>query len=135
LVEGSTPYWIVTPTQPAEYTAMPSEIGVEAPYTEAVVESVLLLLSLHFGDDDLAAYLAEHHNLTVDAEGSRTLAPYPELADEVAAEVARRLSSRLRLGFTFLDDDCLVDDEVVACLRDLGFTVDVFAPASGASAR
>lgn len=135
LVEGSVPYWIVSPTQPAEHSARPYEVGIEVPYTEAVVESILLLLGLHFGDDDLADLLVEHHNLTIESDGSRTLAPYPELADEVADEVAKRLASRLRLGVTLLDDDCLVDSDVVATLRDVGFTVDVFAPMSGFASR
>ena len=135
LVEGSVPYWIISPTQPAQHSAEPYEVGVEVPYTEAVVESILLLLALHFGDDALAATLVEHHNLTIDSDGSRTLAPYPELADAVAEDVAKRLSSSLRLGITLLDDECLVDGDVVASLRDLGFTVDVFAPVSDLATR
>lgn len=135
LVEGSVPYWIVTPTEPANHPAKPSEVGVEVPFTEAVVESILLLLALHFGDDNVADLLVEHENLSIDAEGIRTLAPYPELADAVAQRVASSLSSSLRLGLTLLDDLCLIDDDVVASLRDLGFDVDVFAPASGLSSR
>jgi len=40
LVEGSAPYWIVTPTQPAQHLVTPSEIEVSAPNTESVVESI-----------------------------------------------------------------------------------------------
>jgi hypothetical protein len=135
LVEGSIPYWIVTPTQPPVHRAMPAEVGVEVPYTEAVVESILLLLALHFGDDDLADYLVEHHNLTIDEDGVRLLAPYPELADDVTQFVASRLSASLRLGFTYLDDLCLVSEDVISVLRDdLNFSVSVFAPTLGLAA-
>jgi hypothetical protein len=114
---------------------MPAEVGVEVPYTEAVVESILLLLALHFGDDDLADYLVEHHNLTIDEDGVRLLAPYPELADDVTQFVASRLSASLRLGFTYLDDLCLVSEDVISVLRDdLNFSVSVFAPTLGLAA-
>lgn len=130
LVEGgAAPYWIVTPTSPAEHSVTPSEMSVEMPTADAVVESVAMLLAAHFGADGLASYLEEHHNLTVGADGRRDVAPYWDVSDaRVLDHLARELSPRLRLGFTLLDDLCLVDEEVVTRLRSYGFTVDVFTP-------
>mgnify|MGYP007099122287 CR=1 FL=1 len=132
MVEGSTPYWIVTPTLPALHTVSPSEVEVVTPHPEAVVDSVLMFLAAHFGDDDVEAYLVETHNLTV-SEGVREIAPYYELADETARFLADHLSQSIRLGVTLLDDLSLVDVSVVERLRGLGFDVDVFAPALDAA--
>lgn len=130
LVEGSTPYWIVTPTLPANHPATPAEIEVAAPLPGSVVDSVLLLLAVHFGDDDVEAFLTETHNISVE-EGVRVIAPYWDLSDETVGFLAEHLSATLRLGFTLLDDLCLVDDVVIETLRALGFDVEVFAPISG----
>jgi hypothetical protein len=135
LVEGSSAYWIVTPTQPANHPATPSEVDVLVPAPDTVVESLLLLLAVHFGDDQLAEYLVEHHNLTIDDAGVRVVAPYWELAGEVISHLARNLSQTVRLGVTLLDDISLMDDEVIDTLRGLGFDVDVFAPTLGVPAR
>lgn len=132
LVEGSTPYWIVTPTLPASHSATPAEVEVVVPHPEAVVASVLMFLAAHFGDEDVEAYLVETHNVTL-RDGVREIAPYYELADETVRFLADHLSRTLRLAVTLLDDFSLVDDEVIAELRALGFDVDVFVPALGAT--
>lgn len=132
LVEGSTPYWIVTPTLPAIHSATPAEVEVVVPHPEAVVASVLMFLAAHFGDEDVEAYLVETHNVTL-RDDVREIAPYYELADETMRFLADHLSRTLRLAVTLLDDFSLVDDEVVAELRALGFDVDVFVPALGAT--
>jgi hypothetical protein len=132
LVEGSTPYWIVTPTLPASHSATPAEVEVVVPHSEAVVASVLMFLAAHFGDEDVEAYLVETHNVTL-RDGVREIAPYYELADETVRFLADHLSRTLRLAVTLLDDFSLVDDDVVAELRALGFDVDVFVPALGAT--
>lgn len=102
------------------------------PHPEAVVASVLMFLAAHFGDDDVEAYLVETHNVSV-RDGVREIAPYYELADDTVRFLADHLSRTIRLGVTVLDEFSLVDSEVVAELRGLGFDVDEFAPALGAT--
>jgi hypothetical protein len=125
LVEGSKPYWIVSPTLPAKHSVVSAEIEVVAPVAEAVVDSILFLLASHFGDERLADHLVESHNLTVTSEG-RELAPFYELSETSRRVVAERLANDIRLGFVLLDDLSLVGSEVIASLRGWGFDVDTF---------
>lgn len=128
LVEGSIPYWIVTPTQPAQHPVTPNEIEVTAPHADSVVESILLLLATHFGDEDVAVNLAESHNIELGNDNVRRVAEFYELSDHSRTFIASRLSESVRLGLTQLDDFSLVNDEVVQELRGLGFDVEVYEP-------
>jgi hypothetical protein len=133
LVEGSNPYWIVTPTQPAQHPVVPSEISVSAPHSEAVVDSVLFLLAAHFGEHDVEANLVESHNIELSDDGLREVAEFYELSDYNRVFLAKRLSERVRLGLTQLDDLSLVSDVVVEQLRRLGFDVEVYGTSTSAS--
>lgn len=124
---NSGDYWIVSPTQPAEFPVANEVINVEVPSSEAVVESVLMLLSAHLGDSAVEGYLLDTGNVeTVD--GKRVVAPFWDVsAPETMRYLARKLSETVRLGFTFLDGESLVDHSTIATLRSFGFDVDVFA--------
>ncbi len=132
LVEGANPYWIVTPTQPAQHSVSPNEIAVTTPHSDSVIESILFILATHFGDDDVETVLAESHNIALDNDGLRTVAQFYELSDHNRAFIAKRLSRQIRLGLTQLDDFSLASNETVQQLRRLGFDVEVFEPRASA---
>jgi hypothetical protein len=127
LVEGgSAAYWITTPTQPAENLVSPDEIVIEQPSKEFLLDSILLMLAAHVGDDQIEGYLIDTQNLTLQ-DGVRKLAPFWDIsAPEVRAFLARKLSEKVRLGITLLENLSLVNDEVINDLRAYGFDVDVF---------
>lgn len=127
LVEGSTPYWIVSATKPAQHHVRPLEIEVPSPHADSVIESILYLLGCHFGDEEIESYLVETHNITVYEDSTRELAQFFELADQTREFLANRLASSVRLGFVKLDDLSLVTDEVIQKLRELGFDVEAFS--------
>jgi hypothetical protein len=126
LVEGNIPYWLVTPTEPAQYKVTPSEVTVEVPHAEVVVQSILMIVACWFASDDVIALLEETHNVELIGD-ERRIAPYFDLSDDTVAMLASKLSDVVRLGVTLLDGDCLVDADVVSRLRKLGFGVDVFS--------
>ena len=126
LVEGSTPYWITTPTQPSQYQVGDSGVEVVSPHPEAVVDSILVILGAHFGNVEVACRLLESHNMT-DENGVREIAPFYELADETRQIVASLLSQSLRLGLTRLDEFSLVDDQVIDLLREMAFDLDIYS--------
>lgn len=127
LVEGSSPYWIATPTQPSQHQVIPSEIEVAAPQDDCVIESILFLLASHFGGDAVENHLLETHNISLGQNGARELARFYELVDETKDFLARNLCETLRIGFLKLDESSLVNDGVIRALRDFGFDVEVFA--------
>lgn len=132
LVEGSVPYWIVTPTEPTQHPVTSSGIEVVSPHTEAVVDSLLVLLGAHFGDDEVEGRMVESHNLNVQ-DGVREIAPFYELASATRAAIASRLCLSVRLGLTRLDDFTLMDDSVIKSLREIGFDLDLFSRESESS--
>lgn len=125
LVEGSSAYWIVTPTLPVQHSVTPAEVSVSAPFAESLVESVLFLLAAYFGDDEVKNYLVETHNVSLKG-GARELAPFYELADTTRDYLVRKMATVVRLGFTRLDDLSLVNDEVITALLRYGFDVEVY---------
>lgn len=125
LVSGSGAYWIVTPTLPAQHYVNPSEIEVVAPYPDSVIDSVLFLLAVHFGDEDVEKVLIETHNLSLNGR-TREPAPFYELADTTREFIANKMSGLVRVAFTRLDDLSLVNEEVVAVLMRYGFDVEVY---------
>lgn len=125
LVEGATPYWIATPTLPEEHPTRPDEIDVVTPNSEAVVESILMMLSAHFGDHDVEVALIDTHNISMD-QGMREVARCYELSDEIQKFLAERLSNQVRLGVLRLTSDTLVNAEAVVELRKLGFDVEEY---------
>ncbi len=125
LVEGSAPYWIVTPTEPAAHPCQPAEIEVVAAQPESVIDSILMFLAAHFGSEHILDSLVESHNITIQ-EDVREIAPYYELAEPVRSLLPRQLASVLRLGITVLEEQSLVDTQVISGLRALGFDVEVF---------
>jgi hypothetical protein len=126
---NSGDYWIVTPTEPANHVVVPAEVLVEMPHRDSLIESILMLLAAHLGDEDVEACLIDTHNIEV-TEGVRTVAPYWDVSDKRTFEyLTVRLSQLVRLGVTVLDEMSLVSPDVIADLRLLGFDVDVFVPA------
>lgn len=125
LVSGSSAYWIVTPTLPAQHSVDPGEIEVAAPYADSVIDSVLFLLAVHFGDEDVERVLVETHNLSLNGR-TREPAQFYELADTTRDFIANKMAGVARLGFTRLDDLSLVNDEVFAALLRYGFDVEVY---------
>jgi hypothetical protein len=125
LVEGNIPYWLVTPTEPAQYKVTPSEVTIDVPHAEVVVQSILMVVACWVAQDDVLRLLEETHNVEL-IGAERRIAPYFDLSDETVEMLARKLSDVVRLGFTLLDADCLVDADVISRLRKLGFAVDVF---------
>lgn len=126
MVEGSVPYWIVTPTQPAQHPVSPDEIEVSSPHADSVVESILFLVASHLGDEAVEENLVETHNIEVNNLGHRELARFYELSEHSQSFLANRMSQQVRLGLTQLDDLSLVNDEVIQRLRQLDFDVEVF---------
>jgi hypothetical protein len=125
LVEGGIPYWLVTPTQPAEHVIGTDVLVVEFPDPNAVVASVLMLVATWHGSEGVLGYLMDTENVRLDG-GVREVAPYWELSDEGVLYLSNKLKDQVKLAFTIMDDMCLVDDEVIEKLRGLGFHVDVF---------
>ncbi len=124
---NSGDYWIVSPTQPAEFLVSNEVINVESPTSESLVESILMLLAAHLGDAAMEGYLLDTGNVE-NVEGKRMVAPFWDIsAPETMRYLARKLSETVRLGFTFLAAESLVDQSVIATLRSFGFDVDVFA--------
>lgn len=123
-------YWLVSPTEPAQHPVESNVVAVEMPSSESVVESIVMLLAAHLGDEDVEACLTETHNIEV-TEGVRRISPYWDVSDPRTFEyLTGRLSQLIRLGVTVLDDMSLVNSEAIADLRLLGFDVDVFVPTS-----
>lgn len=126
LVEATNPYWIVTPTQPAQHQVSPDEIEVSSPHADSVVDSILIMLASHFGGEEVEAQLTETHNLKLRDGGLREISRFYEISDLNRGFLAGQMSQHLRLGLTQLDDLSLVNRVVVDGLRHLGFDVEVF---------
>ena len=129
LVEGSSAYWIVTPTQPALHPVSTSVIDVATPHVEAVIDSIIMLLGAHFGEEEVEHLLLESHNITT-TETVRDVAPFYELTDDTRRIIGFKLADFLRLGITRLDDFSLLTDEVIMSLRGIGFDIDVYSLSS-----
>jgi len=125
LVEGSVPYWLVTPTQPAEHAVTNEAVFIDLPETEFVVHSVLMVAAAWHGGDGLLGYLIDTENICLEGD-KREIAPYWELADETVKQIVQKLVVQVKLGFTIMDEMSLINQEVIASLRGLGFHVDVF---------
>jgi hypothetical protein len=128
LVENSIPYWLVTPTQPAEHQVNGDSLTVETPQAETVVESILMLLAVWFGGSRSESLLVETHNLTIE-DNSRRIAPYWELSESTQAALASQLASQVRLGVTLLEQPSLLDNRALELMRGIGFEVTVFSAA------
>jgi len=125
LVEGGIPYWLVTPTQPAEHAVGTDVLVVEFPDANSVVSSVLMLVATWHGGEGVLGYLMDTENVSMN-DDVREVAPYWELSDEGVRYLSNKLKDQVKLAFTIMDDMCLVDDGVIGTLRGLGFRVDVF---------
>jgi hypothetical protein len=125
LIEGGIPYWLVTPTQPADYAVGTDVLVIEFPDANSVVASVLMLVATWHGGESVLGYSMDTENVTID-DGKRLIAPYWELSDEGVRYLSTKLKNQVKLAFTIMDDMCLVDAEVIGTLRSIGFHVDVF---------
>lgn len=127
LVEGaSSSYWMVNPTQPAEHSVVPDSVAVEFPKAELVIESIIMLLAAHLGDDQVEGYLLDTENIKL-VDGSRHVSRYYDVSPQSTfSYLTGRLSAAIRLSITVLDEFSMADGEVVRGLRDAGFDVDVY---------
>lgn len=126
LVEGgSSAYWLVHPADPAARPVATDVVLISTPLTAGVVESLMLALAAHLGDEQTEGLLLDTHNIEL-LDGIRHVAPYWELTSSTSALLAQRLASSFRLGVTVLEELTLATADVVARLRGLGFDVDVF---------
>jgi hypothetical protein len=123
---SSSDYWLVSPTQPAQYPVIDKAIVLQSPGHIEVLDSVIFLVALHAGDTQIEGYLLDHHNISME-EGARLSADFWELTDETRTYLAGYLSRYLRLGFTILEEVTPIDPAVVRDLRAMGFDVDVFS--------
>lgn len=126
---NSGDYWIVTPTEPSAHAVRTSEVMVAVPQQESLIESVVMILAAHLGDEVVEACLRDTHNIEV-VDGVRELAPYWDISEPRTFDyLTGRLGELVRVGITILDDMSLVSPPVIGDLRLLGFAVDVFVPA------
>jgi len=122
---SSSDYWLVTPTNPANHAVDGYALTVPQPDHEGVLDSLIYMLAIHLGDDDLEGYLFDHHNIEV-ADGLRVPVDFWELTESTRQHLGSRLASQFRLAVTVMDEICPVDPAVVRDLRALGFDVDVY---------
>ena len=134
LVEGgSVAYWLAAPTEPALHPAAPNALAIETPEHYVVVDSILMLLATHLGDENVEGYLLDTHNVTL-VDGMRVVAPFWDItAAESLKFLVSRLTESVRLAFTILDEVRLVDDDVIQTLRVLGFDVEVYSLSSSSA--
>jgi hypothetical protein len=127
LIEGgSAAYWMSTSVDPRQHNARPAEVVIESPDVDSTVDSLLILLGAHLGGADVAGLLEATHNISVSPDGTREVAPYWELDERVGNQLGELLARDLRLGFTQLDGECLIDSDVLARLGSLGFDLEVY---------
>jgi len=128
LVEGgSSAYWLSTSVEPAEHPTTPEAVLIEAPDTLGTLDALLMVLAANLGDENLEGLLLDTHNIVL-IDGRRKIAPFWEFSDDTRDQLAHRLSKQIRLGFTLLDEMCLVNDDLVSALNHYGFRVQVFTP-------
>ena len=127
LVEGgSAAYWIPTPETPPLHIVSPSEVVIEDPDVDGLLDTTLLMLASQLGGEQVEAFLIETHNMTLE-NGVRRIAKFWELLPDTRDALAGMLSSSVRLGVTIFDDLTLFNDQVVLALRDYGFDLDTFS--------
>lgn len=138
LVEGgSSAYWLVSPTQPAQHLVSADSLVIEAPDSECVVSSVLFLTALHLGDEHVEGLLVDTHNLQIDSQNTtpvRQVAEFWEIESRVGEQLARMLAPHVRLAVTVLDEMNIFSNDVVSRLRAFGFEIEVFRQDLGESA-
>lgn len=101
-------------------------LSIDSLDAEFIVRALVLMAANLTDVGPVKDYLRETHNLIQSSDGFETTAPYWDIADDVLAWTAPRLSEFVRIGIVRLDAFTLADDVVVARLRTLGFMVDVF---------
>lgn len=125
-VEGGEAYWLVSVTEPANYEVRPNTVGIASPDTNSVMMSIFMLLAAHVGGREVENLLVETYNLTL-VENVREIAPFYDLSETTTQALVQHLTTQVRLGFTLMDEISLVDDCLIAALREVGFDVDVFS--------
>lgn len=127
LVEGSTngPYWLFEENHGEERVLM-----IDSLFPEVVARSIALLTAVVTSNQRALEILEETHNVTPDSDPDGKvrlqIAPYWDLADDVMSQVSDSLSAHCRLGLVTLDETTVANEEVIAHLLDIGFTVDSF---------
>jgi hypothetical protein len=127
LVEGgSSAYWLITATTPAEHAVAPDIIRIENPDPSDVVNSIIMLAAAHAGNGNVEGLLLDTHNIEV-VDGVRNIAEFWEVEPRTEANLARELAQTIRMSFTLLDEVNLVTEEVTERLIAVGFDVEVFS--------
>lgn len=122
LVEGGTngPYFLMNGGHENEYAFMLDGLDVDT-----TLRAVIIALAVLSQNENARHLLTESHNLIETPSGLR-VAPYWDLADEVANQLVQILSSVCRVGLVQLDGQPLIGETVLGELRRLGFDVTVF---------
>ena len=122
LVEGGTngPYFLMNGGQDNEYAFMLDGLDVDT-----TLRAVILALAVLSQNENARFLLTESHNLIETPKGLQ-VAPYWDLADDVANQLVQILSSACRVGFVQLDGQPLISETVLAEMKRLGFEVTVF---------
>lgn len=101
-------------------------LSIDSLDAEFVVRALVLMAANLTDVQPVKDYLRETHNLIQTNEGYETTAPYWDIADEVLAWCAERLSPYVRFGIVRLDNLTLAGETVALRLRECGFMVDEF---------
>jgi hypothetical protein len=127
LVEGgSSAYWLITPTSPAEHAVAPDVIRIETPDPSDVVNSTIMLAAVHVGNSTAEGILLDAHNVEI-VDGVRQVAEFWEVEPRTESNLAATLAPNIRMSFTLLDEMNLVTEEVTERLIAYGFDVEVFS--------
>ena len=99
---------------------------IDSLHTEIIASSVVLLVTVLLGGDQALSILEESHNITRSKDGEIQIAPYWDLADEVATRLASLIAPVARLGFVTLDETTLASNALFAHLLSLGIRSEAF---------
>jgi hypothetical protein len=122
LVEGGTngPYFLMNAGHENEFAFMLDGLD-----NETVTSATIILVALLSQSERARDLLLDTHNLVETPTGLQ-VAPYWDLADDVAAHLASLLTPVCRIGLVQLDEQPLISPAVVEVLQRMGFSITVF---------
>ena len=129
LVEGGSngPFWLPLPS--FEDQRVVELMMIDGHDAQLVAESLVLLLAVVFGSENLLGLLEETHNFSQTDDRTFKMAPFWELAHDVRVKCVSDLKGRLRVGVVQLDAGSIFDSEVVGLLESWGLRVEAFTGA------